>query len=189
MLLFAVSISSAFAQKIYKVGDYYNDGTKEGVVFWVDATGQHGKIVSMSESKSSKWASVVSEQNRNIGASNRGNGGNNMSAVKNRPNWRVTYPAFAWCANLGAGWYLPSIGELEVLLLNDSVHDAVNRTLNSKGASPLVSRGEPQFYWSSTENVTVNGAYTAWCIIMTRGTVDGEFYKEYPGYVRAVATF
>lgn len=34
----------------YKVGDYYNDGKKEGVVFEVSADGRSGKIVSMTES-------------------------------------------------------------------------------------------------------------------------------------------
>jgi hypothetical protein len=41
------SISSG---KVYEIGDYYNDGVKEGVVFEVSADGKHGKIVSMTES-------------------------------------------------------------------------------------------------------------------------------------------
>ena len=39
----------------YKVGDYYNDGTKEGIVFVVYDGGYHGKIVSLDEGKE-KWA-------------------------------------------------------------------------------------------------------------------------------------
>jgi hypothetical protein len=35
--------------KTYKVGDYYNDGLKEGVVFQVSPDGTKGKIVSMKE--------------------------------------------------------------------------------------------------------------------------------------------
>ncbi len=36
---------------IYKVGDYYTDGTKEGVVFDVWNGGRHGKIVSLDQAE------------------------------------------------------------------------------------------------------------------------------------------
>ena len=36
------SSSGNVRKNAYKVGDYYDDGTKQGVVFYVDATGQHG---------------------------------------------------------------------------------------------------------------------------------------------------
>ncbi|MBR3847283.1 MAG: toll/interleukin-1 receptor domain-containing protein, partial [Alistipes sp.] len=113
------------ANKTYKVGDYYNVNGKEGVVFYVDETGKHGKIVSMTQSsKRFQWSSNESEQKRLIGASSKTNGAANMRAVQQRPNWRADYPAFAWCARLGAAWYLPAIEELKLFTLNDSVHDA-----------------------------------------------------------------
>ncbi|MBR7169306.1 MAG: serine/threonine protein kinase, partial [Alistipes sp.] len=56
------------ANKTYKVGDYYNVNGKEGVVFYVDASGKHGKIVSMHQS-TGQWTSNESEQKRLIGAS------------------------------------------------------------------------------------------------------------------------
>lgn len=40
---------------VYRVGDYYNENGKEGVVFEVDATGRHGKIVGMKQT-SLPWA-------------------------------------------------------------------------------------------------------------------------------------
>ena len=33
----------------YQVGDYYNDGVKDGIVFEVSEGGMHGKIISMRE--------------------------------------------------------------------------------------------------------------------------------------------
>ena len=44
-----IMVSGAMAQKQYKVGDYYNENGRAGVVFQVDETGQHGKIVSLNE--------------------------------------------------------------------------------------------------------------------------------------------
>ena len=51
----------------YSVGDYYNDGAKEGIVFEVSADGQSGKIVSIVESPKmnltslSSWVSELGE--------------------------------------------------------------------------------------------------------------------------------
>jgi hypothetical protein len=62
----------------YKVGDYYNDGKKEGVVFWVDESGKHGKIVSLTESRSLQWSK---EEKRLIGADDKVDGAKNMAVV------------------------------------------------------------------------------------------------------------
>ena len=37
------------AAKTYKIGDYYDDGVKQGVVFAVRDNGRHGKIVSLDQ--------------------------------------------------------------------------------------------------------------------------------------------
>ena len=116
--------------KTYKVGDYYNDGVREGVVFEVSADGRHGKIVSMKQSAEIlQWSSDSAEQKRLLGADGETDGAANMAKVKAISGWEAKYPAFKWCADLGEGWYLPSIEELKVFMLNDAVHDAVNRTL------------------------------------------------------------
>lgn len=113
LMVAAIATLSAFGQKIYKVGDYYNENGKEGVVFWVDSTGEHGKIVSMkSPDEDLQWTSDEIEQNRLIKATNKKDGAKNMEKVKQIPNWEQKYPAFAWCANLGEEWYLPAKREL-----------------------------------------------------------------------------
>ena len=175
----------------YHVGDYYNDGTKEGVVFYVDFLGRHGKIVSMTQSSEElEWSSNNSEQKRLIGASSKTNGAANMQAVQQRPNWRADYPAFAWCARLGAGWYLPAIDELTLFTANNSVHDAVNRTLAAKGGTRLYNKGENgAWYWSSTEDDhQYSGYFCAWGVYMNRGST-GSYSKYAPNYVRAVSAF
>ena len=186
----ASSASSVASSKSYKVGDYYNDGKKEGIVFWVDETGKHGKIVSLTESSSKLlWSSDEYEQKRLIGADDKENGANNMAVVKQILDWRSKYPAFKWCADLGEGWYLPAIEELKLFTLNTSVYDAVNQTLASKGEK-LANIGDFHLYWSSTE---YNYQYStdwfcAWLVLMSDGS-PRIFIKRDINYVRAVSVF
>ena len=102
----------------YKVGDYYNDGTKEGIVFEVYDGGWHGKIVSLDESEE-QWAVDAVFKNA-TGATSKGGGMGNMNKIKKQPNWKSNYPAFAWCASLGNGWYLPAVDELMLIYENKS---------------------------------------------------------------------
>ena len=182
-----VEPKSAVATKTYKVGDYYDDGTKQGVVFEVTDGGRHGKIVSLMESSEKlRWAIELVYKNK-IGTESRTNGAANMKKVQAILCWRELYPAFRWCADLGEGWYLPAIEELETLLLNDSVHNAVNATLKARGATCLYDKGELELYWSSTEYP--NYEFCAWLVAVNvvGYTLD---YDKYGSYcVRAVSAF
>ena len=174
----------------YKVGDYYNDGIKEGVVFEVSADGKHGKIVSMTQSaKTLKWASDTKEQMRLIGANSNTNGAVNMAKVKAVSDWKSKYPAFKWCADLGDGWYLPAIEELKKFTINDTIHNAVNRTLEAKGGNTLYNKTVYAWYWSSTEkDYRYEGIFCAWFVIMLDGSTY--YYDKYRNYyVRAVSAF
>ena len=175
--------------KKYNIGDYYNDGVREGVVFEVSADGRHGRIVSMKQSAERlKWSSDSAEAKRLIGADSKKDGATNMAKVKAITGWRDKYPAFKWCADLGDGWYLPSIEELKVFTLNTAVHDAVNRTLIARGGTKLYDKGKSCWYWSSTEkNEQLFGDFCAWNVCMGDG--DTYYYKSCDIYVRAVATF
>ena len=182
---------SEYADQIvatYKVGDYYNVNGKQGVVFWVDETGQHGKIVSLTESRL-QWASDETEQKRLIGADDENDGANNMAVVKQIADWQSKYPAFKWCADLGEGWYLPAINELELFTLDQSVHDAVNQTLETKGVK-LSNIGDSYWYWSSTESdyQLSTGFFCAWSVNMFNGYTTSNSKLNFD-YVRAVAAF
>ena len=163
--------------KIYKVGDYYNDGVKEGVVFEISADGCHGKIVSMKQSDL-LWASDSAEQKRLIGADSETDGAYNMAKVKARRDWQSKYPAFKWCADLGEGWYLPSKEELLTIYKNK---DKLNPKLTDK-----LSKG---WYWSSTEfNKKYSGYFCAWYVSMYNGYTDNGS-KLGSCDVRAVSAF
>ena len=174
----------------YRVGDYYNDGTKEGVVFWIDETGQHGKLVSMIQSNSTlQWTSSESEQKRLIGASSKTNGVANHQAIEKRTNWHINYPAFTWCANLGAGWYLPAIEELNLFMLDDEIRNTINRTLAANGGTLLHTKGGVEWYWSSTEvEKRAIDASCAWGVNMYNGYTY-YYHKSNNYYVRAVSAF
>ena len=168
--------------KTYKVGDYYDDGTKQGVVFEVTADGKHGKIVSLTESGKLEWSSGENDRKRWIGADDEYNGANNMAKVKQIAGWREKYPAFAWCADLGEDWYLPAIEELKKFTRDDDVRKAVNRTLATKGKQ-IANIGDDPWYWSSTEE----DEFCAWYVFMRIGRA---YYNKYYNYrVRAVSAF
>ena len=174
--------------KTYKVGDYYDDGKKQGVVFWVDASGEHGKIVSLTESKTElQWTSDKTEQKRLIGADDEENGANNMAKVRQIPDWQSKYPAFKWCDDLGEGWYLPAIEELKLFTSNHTVRNAINQTLATKGGTKISDIGTTHWYWSSTEYST-KWEFCAWRVNMRNGKAFGNI-KNLNFSVRAVSAF
>ena len=162
--------------KTYNVGDYYDDGKKQGVVFEVSADGKHGKIVCLRESaKELQWSSDSIEQMRLICANSKTDGAYNMAKVKSIAGWREKYPAFAWCADLSEGWYLPANDELLTIYSNKSV---IEKTISSKGRDGL------HYCWSSTE-------YNEFCAcrvyLFGRGIINSDKINKY--YVRAVSAF
>lgn len=179
----------------YKVGDYYNDGTLEGVVFEVDASGKSGKIVGLTQPTEMfrPWCDDEGDQKRFINATDKYDGRKNHEVVEAIADWQTKYPMFAWCRQLGAGWYLPAIEELKAFTLNRSTHAAVNRTLKAKGATPLADHSDSSsWYWSSTESAEYEKAvdeYSAHHVWMNQNYATTS-YKSYPYFgVRAIARF
>lgn len=179
--------------KTYKVGDYYNENGREGVVFEVDATGCHGKIVSMKQSVNELRWCTEEESDKKVatGATDETDGMKNMQAIRRIAGWREKYPAFAWCAGQGDGWYLPAIEELEKFTLDDSIHDAVNRTLSQHGGVALLDKKKRyKWYWSSSDNESSsdNDELCAWFVHM--GDVYTWYYYKFNfALVRAVSAF
>ena len=160
----------------YKVGDIVSKNGVKGVVFEVTDGGRHGKIVSVKQSSEElQWTSDANERKRLVGANNVHNGAYNMSVVKQIDGWRSKYPAFAWCADLGEGWYLPAKEELLTLCRNK---DAVNNSLRAINAAEL------KWCWSSTES----NEFCAWGVYMYDGDTSVNTKSDY-GYVRAVSAF
>ena len=140
--------------------------------------GYHGKIVSLDEGRE-KWA-LGSAIDNMIYATSKGGGMGNMNKIKKLPNWKSNYPAFAWCASLGEGWYLPAVDELRLIYQTKGI---INRRLNERGYGEFLD----DFYWSSTEIVD-NSDY-ALDVDMTDGGPTYGYDKFDYTYVRAVSAF
>ena len=171
--------AESLAKKVYKVGDYYDDGVKQGVVFDVWDGGRHGKIVSLDQAEL-LWSNV----DVLVGAVSEDDGNVNTDKIMSLAN-KDEYPAFEWCRSKGKDWYLPAINELKLLLLNTDVRNAVNQTLKQQGCTLLVDFGWFKYYWSSTE---VN-EFCAWIVSVSYG--DTGIYDKLSNYysVRAVSAF
>ena len=170
----------------YAVGDFYNENGYAGVVFEVDASGEHGKIVSLYQSAKINWATYGNDDIR-IGASSSDDGSYNQAKVAQIKNWRTRFPAFAWCANLGDGWYLPAKDELYTFLGNRSVYNAVNLKLFQIEAAKL-SEGYNVFYWSSTEYSGVE-AYAYSVDEGSDANYKHRYDSSYQCFIRAVYAF
>ena len=160
----------------YQVGDYYDDGKRQGVVFVVSDDGRHGKIVSLNQVEE-QWCTEgrYGEKRIIVGASSDSDGKSNTDKVTARAD-SENYPAFQWCRAKGDEWYLPSLEELRLLR---QVRDKVNKTLRDKSIRELIG-----CYWSSTEK----DEFDAWGVLMSVGNTSNRS-KHYYGYVRAVSAF
>lgn len=182
--------TSSSTEMTYKVGDYYNENGKEGVVFEVDATGKHGKIVSLRDTYN-EWTTNDKEQKRLIGANDKYDGRKNMEVIKRISNWRSIYPAFAWCEDLGKDWYIPAIEELKKFTLDKSIRDTINKTLSQYGETIVPETG----IFSSTESGDkYSGVYQVFYVYPSKGNGSyGGFENDQCKYVdsdfRAIARF
>lgn len=149
----------------YAVGDIYKHNGKTGIVVSVSKNGLHGKIVS-TDYVECQW-SVEEEELIVTGAVDLDNGKNNMKVIRSIDGWRDKYPAFAWCADKGKGWYLPAFNEL--LMVKDA----------------RIWMSSARFY-TSTEDETGIG-YARTTDMRTGGYHASK--KSVPCFVRAMATF
>ena len=166
----------------YKVGDYYNENGKEGVVFEVRDGGRHGKIVSL-DGTQTQWDTRVKFRlfNRNgvcTNADSETDGKANTDKIMARSD-RDYFPAFTWCRAKGDSWYLPAKSELMEIYRN---RHAINETMSKHDGVGLFSN-----YWSSTE-YAADSKFCAWYVYMSYGYACSNF-KYDNNYVRAVSAF
>ena len=171
----------------YNVGDYYDVDGRRGVVFQVSDDGYHGRIVSLDQTSLPWCTDQQYECLVAVHTTSLRDGNYNSSKVMSEYGG-YKYPAFAWCNNLGQGWYLPAKDECRMLLLNDDVHAAVNATLKAIGAVKLSEfKSNNIFYWSSTECMLFSER-EAIGINMRSGNPKN-YSKCSRGYIRAVSRF
>lgn len=176
-------------ERTWNVGDYYDVDGKKGIVFWVDASGKHGKIVSLDEAEV-QWCTTslyhdhsVTNRLVRLGYDN-ADGYENSHILKENYNWYSNFPALAWCAQHGTEWYIPSIKEL-ISLLSDDVYQSVNRILFTYGKA-LQRKNTESRYWSST--VGSNSSIRPWIyhLLDKQKYLKSGFERH---YVRAISAF
>ena len=173
---------SAVPVKSLRVGDFYDDGEKKGVVFWVDESGRYAKIISLDQAKL-QWCTYAEEGNKVVtGAVDEHDGMQNQKVISKITGWQTRYPAFAWCAGRGAGWYLPAAEELAQCVVDKYTMNVVNQTLSQKGGEILKTSFWGTWFWSSTEAKKLNRAKH----VISDYQVDF-CDKTFYNYVRAVA--
>lgn len=145
---------------LFEIGDRYSYKDKEGIVFAVSDGGRHGKIVSIDETVCA-W----STEKITTGSTDENDGMKNLRTIQAIAGWHEKYPAFAWCADKGEGWYLPTLNEL--------------KTLYESGVLEL------GWYWSSSEE----DYDCAWCVSMFSGDTRNRSKDYDSNYVRAVSVF
>lgn len=196
-LLFVAAVPFVNAQ--VKVGDVLCEGdrlvslanydssssTAIGVVFYVDATGQHGWAVSLDNVDKCSWG--VYDEDTSLG-----NVVGMGEAIKNIDGYANTKaildngsdcPAFT-VVDFENGWYLPAIGQLKRLF--DHLNK-VNEALEKTGGTLLELNGYT--YWSSTECSSKDAWYM--CTIGGIGRTSNSLNdcKTSHRLIRSVKTF
>ena len=167
-------------QPVHYVGELIGANGEDGVVFWVDHTGEHGLICSKTDIDGGSgvaWSNITSEE---IGATAKSdfNGLTNTTAIIAQSGH--TSSAASLCQSYSttgtsAGdWYLPSIDELKKIY---NAKYEINKALNTNSFVL-------EYYWSSTER---NNSF-AWNSFFNFGTSYYE-YKNNTYRVRAVRAF
>lgn len=169
----------------YKAGDYYKVGLAEGIVAYVDESGEHGLLVSIDETVA-QWSTEHHMLTIMGGEFSMEDGAKNCAYIREQENWREIYPAVAWCHKKNApglsSWYLPAIYELEYVY---NSREAINATLEEMGAE-LLKDGVNDSYWSSTEM----GTQSAYAFSFSYGEIASYDYdKMNEHHVRAVRKF
>ena len=153
--IFLFAIAGLYAQTgQIREGSIINgaDGRPAGVVFHYDAATGSGLMVSLTDTQL-PWGAMgvnIPQANDNINSAVAARdfaGLVNTAAIFSQLGANTEYAA-RWCFDLNTGgltgWYLPSGGELLLLL---SKRQAINQALQGIGATPLAN----QWHWSSSE--------------------------------------
>lgn len=119
---------------------YAENGVNQGVVFWVDPENpKKAKIIS-GAAGNMKWGDGTAKTYTWAADINTDNGIANQEYVLGLGGDATTYPAVYFCKNLGEGWYLPTITEMEnVIVTYYGIEGAYDTTTSYYTTEPYAS--------------------------------------------------
>ena len=127
---------------LYKMYDPYPKyGTPVGIVVNTYNGGKNGRVISLKDGLA-KWAALSGKTE----STDHYDGISNTMKIQALPDWKTLFPAFASCAELGEGWYLPAL-EDAYYHLKDDVSNVNYYLRNIVGSDPIEGT-----YWTSTES-------------------------------------
>lgn len=160
--------TSSFSSQIVGIGDILcTDGTTikpdkfpasgktaRGIVFWVNATGQHGWAVHLENQCENcifatvnvNIAGLPSYSDKKVAATDT-LGYYNTKTIRENGNASVYNAAYA--VDFDNGWYIPALGQVRQMLA--TLHNLNNSLAIVNGVPFMVSPSASWHYWSSTE--------------------------------------
>ena len=184
-------------EKIYSIGEIYDENGIKGVVAVLYDGGRHGLVMSLDEACLA-WNTLPRNKQQLVGADNRYDGMANMKAVEryianNGLSWS-DFPAFEWCRNKGEGWFLPSINEIwsaGTMYMGGSRNMADRRHRKNYNSNIEMAGGTPinnlMFYYSSTEDK--DKRYALYSHLNSEPPFTNSDYKGEELFVRAFYKF
>lgn len=119
-----------------KVGAKFSAAGVDGVVIAYDDEG-HGYAITIQKITNVAWSTETVA----TGATDENDGMKNLEVIKQIEGWESKYPAFAACAALGEGWYLPADNEIRNIYSNMGV---ITTAMN-------IEKSDFSNCWTSTE--------------------------------------
>ncbi len=182
----------------YSVGDFAHGG----IVFWIDATGQHGLVCSKTDQSTGiRWYAgkysftmaygdgpFAGKMNTALIIANQSIGDGKTYAARICNELQITEGGKTY-----GDWYLPSKQELNLMYQNKTVIDSI---ATANGGAAFSREHNTSYYWSSTEGNRWNWGtpYYAWrqrFSSVSKSTYGSQYdyTKEYELRVRAIRSF
>jgi hypothetical protein len=140
--------------RIYEVGDLYNNGSVKGIVYEVDATGQHGKIVSLDEYFGFYGYATSNYLDK---CTSYTDGLYNKTQLWNSgASYNYNYPM----PQRSSPWYIPALNELRALA---RVAPQLNTAMVTNGGVQFTLTGDWDSAYSSS---TLVSSPTSWTQMM-----------------------
>lgn len=170
----------------YKIGDEMTVDRGQGVVAYIDETGEHGYVISKLESDEVLWATTGQYATYWPGSTDDGkaNCEKLSSWLENISSCPAAYWAVYSCGN--AGWFLPAQDQLKAVLANFT---AINEGLAKIGGTLLT---EGRAYWSSTVWFSDDAGACARYYKYSNGAVSADASDEltdYKHFARSIHAF